>query len=131
MKTLIKLISLLLLMTSFSSQARSPMRPPCPNTVEMMPSFLGCNSQGFFFNITIKTYHSDVNQYCSGESQIAIVKISNRANTYSEVRHYLEFDYELGGVDDGHFYSHDLSLEKCISPLHGGFSIGTSPIIDE
>ena len=118
------LLPILLLSFHFSS-ARSIMT--CEPTVVAQPSYLFCRQDNLTYSIEISTLMSHPRCTERKEIHTANIEVSDGENVVDvlEIQHD-DFTYELGSVGAGRFDSdiHDLHLDQCVSPIHGGVSIG-------
>lgn len=124
------ILSLLLGFTTLA-QARS-MLGRCEPTVKLSPSYMTCKNKEIFYSITFDTLVSPLIQACEGvnsrENTTASIEISNeKGEVLSKVVLYdgnFTSTSSIGG--DGTFQSEllSLNLKGCVSPVHGGFSVG-------
>jgi hypothetical protein len=137
------ILSALVVLGFQSVQARSLM-PRCAPSIDAQPSRLNCVKEmnvtqvggkqevsRVFYTIVINTKMSpascmdeghfvevrraDVSVSTNENGQLASIQLKNGT-----------FEYQLGGVQRGSFKADviGLDLKDCVSPLHGGFSLG-------
>lgn len=123
-----KLFALALVALNFAFAANATSLHPCTPVVEATPSRLNCQRDGYFYTITINTLMSGPN--CrEGRIEIsrATIAVSNEEQEITRLEAQPgTFSYQLGGAREGRFDSDalNLHLRDCVSPMHGGFSVG-------
>lgn len=117
----------LLIFTACFANARS--LHPCTPSRQAMPTKIVCGDQHLSYVIVIETLMSPP-EICQGkdyyEYKTAKIEISADSKPVGKVEIYDgQFDYSLG-TNRTSFRSEVLSLNltDCVSPVHGGFSVG-------
>lgn len=135
--------SALMVLGMQTAQARSLM-PRCAPVIDMQPSRLNCVKETVvslagnksetlrvFYSIVINTKASPVvcmetDQYV--EVKRATISVSTNELGQAGTIELLpnQFEYQLGGATKGSFSAPliGLDLNDCVSPVHGGFSVG-------
>lgn len=138
-KVFLSILSLLvsLYITPSFGSVQSPKKiDPCNPRIRALPTKIYCTANGFNYAIHIETYMSDSSQ-CSYENnkEIHTARISitaiNKEDSKNNCNNGLiflengEFSYSLS-VNGVSFNSevNNLHLQDCVSPVHGGFSVG-------
>jgi len=128
-----KFIKTLLATLIFTTAAQATSLHPCTPLVQAMPSELSCTEGNLRYRIQIDTLMSQSIPICQGNAYQERKTAKGRVTTaegdllYSFTVPHDQFSYTLRmGGSEGTFKSQVLKLDlnDCVSPMHGGFSIG-------